>query len=346
MCLTRDQHGRAEETGITPDLEAWPGRASTGWGYGRVSERDRECRRTPMATVHIGLTYPDLMAHITPGDLAERAERWGFHTFWVTDHALKPRLDPLVLLAAVSQRTHRLRLGTGVLAVPYRTPYLTAKAAASVDVLSGGRVTLGLGIGDLFPEFAALELDRRVRGRRLLTEERVSFTGRFHRVTDLQLLPRPVQQPHIPLWVGGHWDGGFVAPVLRRVARFADVFFPTWTPVEGYRAAQAAIRRHARVQGRDPNAIGWGVQIWTCVGDNTAQGRRTGIQALQERFGLAQVDVAQSTAMGSAADCIATLERYVALGITEFNLSAVCPAPEMAEQYGRIAVEILPHFAR
>ena len=309
-----------------------------------------------MATVHLGLTYPDLIEHIAPGDLAERAERWGFHTLWVTDHALKPRLDPLVLLAAVSQRTSRLRLGTGVLAVPYRTPYLTAKAAASVDVLSGGRCTLGLGIGDLFHEFAALELDRRVRGRlsderleiirRLLTEDSVSFAGRFHRVTDLRLLPRPVQQPHIPLWVGGHWAGRFVEPVLRRVARFADVFFPTWTPVEGYRVAQAAIRRHARTEGRDPDAIGWGAQIWTYVGDSTAQGRCTGTRALQERFGLAQVDVAQSTALGSAADCIATLERYAALGITEFNLSAVCPASEMAAQYERIAAEILPHFAR
>jgi hypothetical protein len=67
---------------------------------------------------------------------------------------------------------------------------------------------------------------------------------------------------------------------------------------------------------------------------------------MQERFRIPQVDVAQSTALGSAADCIATLERYATLGITEFNLSAVCPAPEMAEQYGRIAEEILPHFAR
>jgi probable F420-dependent oxidoreductase len=317
--------------------------------------RDHDRRSPQMATIHIGLTYPDLLAHIAPGDLAERAERWGFHTFWVTDHALTPRLDPLVLLAAVSQRTRRLRLGTGVLAVPYRSPYLTAKAAASVDVLSGGRCTLGLGIGDLFHEFAALELDRRVRGRladerleiirRLLTEDRVSFAGRFHRVTDLRLLPRPVQQPHSPRWLGGHWAGGFVEPVLRRVARFADVFFPTWTPVEGYRAAQAEIRRHAQAQGRDPDTIGWGVQIWTYVGDSTAQGRRMGSRAMQERFGIAQVDFAQSTALGAAADCIATLERYVALGITEFNLSAVCPAPEMAAQYGRIAEEILPHFA-
>ena len=137
-------------------------------------------------------------------------------------------------------------------------------------MLSGGRCTLGLGIGDLFQEFAALELDRRVRGRlsderleiirRLLTEDSVSCDGRFHRVADLRLLPRPVQQPHIPMWLGGHWDGGFVEPVLRRVARFADVFFPTWTPVDGYRAAQAAIGRHARAQGRAPDAIGWGVQ--------------------------------------------------------------------------------------
>jgi hypothetical protein len=148
MCLTRDRHGRAEETGVTPDLYAWPGRASPGWGNGWGAERDR--RSTLMATVHIGLTYPDLIAHITPGDLAERAERWGFHTLWVTDHALTPRLDPLVLLAAMSQRMRLLRLGTGVLAVPYRSPYLTAKAAASLDVLSGGRVPLGLGIGDLF----------------------------------------------------------------------------------------------------------------------------------------------------------------------------------------------------
>jgi probable F420-dependent oxidoreductase len=216
-----------------------------------------------MATVHIGLTYPDLITHIAPGDLAER---WGFHTFWVTDHALTSRLDPLVLLGAVSQRTRRLRLGTGVLAVPYRTPYLTAKAVASLDVLSGGRVTLGLGIGDLFHEFEALELDRRVRGRlsderlaiirRLLTEDRVSFHGRFHRVTDLRLLPRPVQQPQVPLWLGGHWAGGFIEPVLRRVARFADVFFPTWTPVEGYRAAQAATRTPSAGECRSGPALG------------------------------------------------------------------------------------------
>jgi alkanesulfonate monooxygenase len=309
-----------------------------------------------METIRIGLTYPDLIDLVTPGELGERAERWGYHTLWVTDHALKARLDPFILLAAVSQRTTRLRLGIGVLALPYRTPYLTAKAAASVDVLSGGRLDLGLGVGDLFHEFEALELDRRVRGRlsderleiirRLLAEESVSFDGRFHAFDELTLLPRPVQLPHVPIWLGGHWDNGFVGPVVRRVGRFADAFLPTWTPVAGYRDAQSAITRHAEEAGRDADEIRWGVQLWTCVGDSTEAGRRVGTASLKERFGIDHVDYEGSIAMGSAADCIEIMERYAAIGVTEFNLSAVCPPPEMVGQYGRIAEEVLPHFAR
>lgn len=309
-----------------------------------------------MEAIHIGLTYPDLMDFIPPGELGAMAKQWGYHTLWVTDHALKARLDPFVLLAAVSQRTTRLRLGIGVLALPYRTPYLTAKAAASVDVLSGGRLDLGLGVGDLFHEFEALELDRRVRGRlsderleiirRLLTEESVSFHGRFHAIDELTLLPRPMQAPSVPIWLGGHWNDGFVEAVLRRVGRFADAFLPTWTPVAGYRDTQSAIMRHAEEAGRNAAEIRWGVQLWTCVGDSTETGRRVGTRFLKERFIIDHVDDEGSVAMGSAADCIEVIERYAALGVTEFNLSAVCPPAEMAEQYGRIAEEVLPRFAR
>jgi hypothetical protein len=88
------------------------------------------------------------------------------------------------------------------------------------------------------------------------------------------------------------------------------------------------------------------LQLWTCVGDSTEAGRRVGTSSLQERFGIDHVDYERSIAMGSAADCIEIMERYAALGVTEFNLIAVCPLSEMAEQYGRIAEEVLPHFAR
>ena len=308
-----------------------------------------------MASIRIGLTYPDLMQFISPGEFGERAEQWGYDTLWVTDYALKPRLDPMVALAAVSQRTKRLRLGTAVLAVPYRTPYLTAKAAASVDVLSGGRMSLGLGIGDLFNEFKALELDRRVRGRlsderlevirRLLIDERVSFRGRFHVLDEVTLEPRPCQRPHIPIWLGGHWHDGFVEPVLRRVARFGDAFMPTWTPAKGYGAAKAQIMRYAAELGRKPGAIRWAVQIWTCIGDSTERGRQVGTHSMRERFALDKVDYDSSVALGSASDCIEVIERYAAIGITDFNLSVVSPVADMAEQYARIAEEVLPYFA-
>jgi alkanesulfonate monooxygenase SsuD/methylene tetrahydromethanopterin reductase-like flavin-dependent oxidoreductase (luciferase family) len=133
---------------------------------------------------------------------------------------------------------------------------------------------------------------------------------------------------------------------VRRVGRFADAFLPTWTPVAGYRDAQAAITRHAEEAGRNADAIRWGGQLWTCVGDSTEAGRHVGTCSLQERFGIDHVDYEGSIAMGSAADCIEIIERYAALGVTAFNLSAVCPPSAVAEQYGRIAEEVLPHFAR
>jgi probable F420-dependent oxidoreductase len=309
-----------------------------------------------MTQLKFGLVYPDLRGFISPGELGKRAEQWGFDTFWVTDHALKTRLDPLTVLAAVSQVTQRLRLGTAVMVVPYRHPYLTAKAAVSVDVLSNGRLMLGLGIGDLFHEFEALEIDRRVRGRltderldiirRLFSEENLSFEGKFHHFRDLSLLPRPVQEPSIPIWLGGHWDDGFANGVVRRTGRFADGFIPTFTPVEGYAKAQAQISLHAEEAGRDPAEIEWGAQLWTYVADNTAQGQRVGGETLKQRMGLDRLDYLQGTAIGSAKDCIDAIERYAAQGVTEFNLSAVCEPAEMVAQYRRIAEEILPHFKR
>ena len=295
--------------------------------------------------------------HIAPGDLAERAERWGFHTLWVTDHALTPRLDPLVLLAAMSQRTRRLCLGTGVLAVPYRSPYLTAKAwrpwtcsqggashsawasaisstslkrLSSTVACAAGSLTSGWRSSDACSPRSASPLPDAFTASptcgccRAPCSSRTSRCGWADTGTAASLRPCCTASPASP----------------------TSSFRPGPRSRATGREAQAAIRRHAEAQGRAPDTIGWGVQIWTYAGDSTAQGRRTGTRAMQERFGLAQVDLEQSTAMGSAADCIATLEHYSALGITEFNLSAVCPVPEMAEQYGRIAEEILPHFAR
>ena len=306
-----------------------------------------------MANLKIGLMYSDLMDFVGPAEFGAQCEGWGYHSFWVADHALKTRLDPLTTLSAVAQATTRIRVGTAVLALPYRGPYVTAKAAVTVDVLSKGRLMLGLGIGDLFHEFKALELDRKVRGRlsderleiirRLFTEEQVSFKGKFHQFEDVTLLPRPVQTPLIPIWLGGHWDQGFASGVLKRTGRFSDGFIPTYTPVESYQKAQQAITAHAEEKGREPDCVEWGVMLWTYIGDDK-DGRGKGIEAMKQRMGLAEVDLAQGTCIGSAGECIQSIERYAEIGITQVLLSVVSTPAEMAGQYERLGREVLPHF--
>ena len=306
-----------------------------------------------MANIKIGLMYSDLMDFVGPAEFAAQCEAWGYESFWVADHALKTRLDPLPTLSAVAQATHRIRVGTAVMVLPYRGPYVTAKAAVTVDVLSKGRLMLGLGIGDLFHEFEALEIDRRVRGRlsderleiirRFFTENDVSFNGEFHRFDNVTLLPKAVQSPHIPIWLGGHWDNGFAPGVMRRTARFGDGFIPTYTPVEGYQEAQRAIVGHAEAKGRDSDCIEWGVMLWTYIGDEK-DARQQGIEAMKQRMSVAEIDLSQGTCIGSAAQCIESIERYADIGITQFLLSVVSKPAEMAEQYERLAQEVLPHF--
>ena len=308
-----------------------------------------------MAGVKIGLMYSDLMDFVAPPAFARSCEAWGYRSFWLADHALKARFDPLTALAAVAEATTTIRLGTAVLVLPYRPPYLTAKAATTVDVLSNGRLMLGVGIGDLFHEFEALEIDRKIRGRlsderldiirRLLNEDGVSFDGEFHTFERLTLLPKAVQKPHVPLWLGGHWDRSFAPGVLKRTGRFGDGFIPTYTPVEGYQAAQNAISEHARDRGRDPTSIEWGVMLWTYLEDGSAAARGSGVETMKQRMGVDAVDLSQGTAIGPAEACIASIERYAAIGITEVVLSVVSAPAQMAEQYERIAEVVLPHFA-
>ena len=307
-----------------------------------------------MADIKIGLMYSDLMDFVGPAEFGARCETWGYESFWIADHALKTRLDPLTTLSAVGQVTSHLRLGTAVMVLPYRGPYVTAKAAVTVDVLSNGRLMLGVGIGDLFHEFEALEIDRKIRGRlsderleiirRFLNEEHVSHRGEFHQFEDVTLLPRPVQIPHLPIWLGGHWDKGFAPGVVKRTGRFADGFIPTYTPVAEYQVAQQAISAHAQAKGREDDCVEWGVMLWSYIGDDN-DGRRKGIDAMKQRMGLAEVDLEQGTCIGSAAQCIESIERYADIGITQFLLSVVSPPGEMAAQYERLAEEVLPHFA-
>ena len=210
-------------------------------------------------------------------DYAQAAEDLGYSHLLVYDHVLgassEHRPDwrgpydhrtqfhePFVLFGYLAGVTQRLQLVTGIVILPQRQAALVAKQAAEVDVLSGGRLRLGVGIGWNDVEYEALGEDFHTRGRRveeqiavmraLWTQEVVSFHGRWHHITNAGINPLPIQRP-IPIWMGGGAE-----PVIRRIARLADGWFPQFRPDERGRETLQRLFTYAREAGRNPASIG------------------------------------------------------------------------------------------
>lgn len=169
-------------------------------------------------------------------DLARDAENSGWDGFFLWDHVAGwtlPMVDPWVALAAIAVNTQRIRIGTTVTPLPRRRPWKLAREAASIDHLSGGRLILGVGIGGGKSEWAHLgeQPDLKRRGAMLdealsvlvglWSGEPFSYSGQHYHIEDAHFLPRPLQQPRIPIWVGGNWP--FKAP-FRRAAKWDGAF--------------------------------------------------------------------------------------------------------------------------
>jgi probable F420-dependent oxidoreductase len=168
--------------------------------------------------------------------------------------------EPFVLFGYLAAMTKKIELVTEVLILPQRQTALVAKQAAAIDVLSGGRLRLGIGIGWNFVEYEALGENFKNRGRRseeqvhvlreLWTKELVTFDGKWHKITDAGINPLPVQKP-IPIWFGGGAD-----PVLRRIGRLGDGWFPQLEPGDKVRSMIETLRSYAKEASRDPSTIG------------------------------------------------------------------------------------------
>ncbi len=230
--------------------------------------------------MRVGVVFPQIEIGADPAgvrDYAQAAEDLGYAHLIVYDHVLgaDPDLhqgwsgfysskdmfhEPFVVFGYMAALTKSLELVTSVIILGQRQTALVAKQAAEVDVLSGGRLRLGVGTGWNHVEYEALGEDFHNRGRRseeqiellrdLWTQEVVSFKGRWHTVTHAGLNPLPTQRP-IPVWLGGRAEA-----VVRRVAQIADGWFPQFAPGEEGRETLERMRGYAREAGRDPSAIG------------------------------------------------------------------------------------------
>ena len=159
-----------------------------------------------------------------------------------------PTHTALPLLAVAAGATERIRVASTIVLAPFYHPTVLAKLATTLDIASGGRLTLGIGVGGEYPvEFEAAGLNVRQRGRRtneclealrrLWTEENVSYQGRNFRLDDVTLLPRPTQQPHPPVWVSGRRDAA-----MSRAARYGDGWMPYFYDPARYRDSVEKIR--------------------------------------------------------------------------------------------------------
>ena len=171
--------------------------------------------------------------------------------------------ETFVTLAYIAAVTERVGLASGVLILPQRQTALVAKQAAQVDIVSGGRLRLGIGVGWNPVEYAALGQDWHVRGRRQTeqvvlmnrwTERTVTFEGTFDRVEHAGINPLPIQRP-IPIWFGGS-----VEAVLRRAAHYGQGWIPLGQPDERTASQLARLRDYLRTAGRDPSAFG--IEAW------------------------------------------------------------------------------------
>ena len=203
---------------------------------------------------------PDATATSTI-DFARHAEALGADSVWVPDRLLYRSPEALVTLAAIAAVTSRVRLGTNVLLGVLRPPVLLAKTLATLDVLSGGRLIVGLGVGSRADDFSASQVPIRQRGARMdelvdflelaWTGAPLQFAGRFLQVDVGALGEQPVQKPHPPIWFGGGADA-----VLRRVARVGDGWIAsTSTGLAGFTPRWSQIQRYAAEYGRDPTTI-------------------------------------------------------------------------------------------
>lgn len=275
--------------------------------------------------------------------MAREAEELGLDHVWVGDH-FKWRvgmLSPMTALAAVAAVTTRVRLGTGVYLLNLRHPAITAKDVASVDVLSGGRLVLGAGIGGDDPdEYRALGVEPERRATRfeetaaavrsLLAGSAAPQDASLVSVPAFEMAPLPVQQP-VPMWLGGRAQA-----VVDRAARTAEGWFPVWVSASRVAAARSSI---TDTRG-SADGFAIALNVFTTIAGSRDDAAAQQQAHLRNAYGLPFETFERYGAYGSADDIVERLRPYLDAGVTDVVFNIAGPAPR--EQLARLAAEVVP----
>jgi len=285
----------------------------------------------------------------------QEADRLGYHSATLFDLLNGPLLECWTTLSALAAVTERIRLTPIVLANTYRPPALLAKMASTLDVISGGRLELGIGAGGGRGDHQASGYpfpSTRVRVqmleeameviKRLWTQPKADFQGRFYTLDQAVNEPKPVQQPHPPILIGGHGE----TYLLRAVAKYADICnIGSEMSLEEHRAKLDVLERYCRDVGRDPAEIEVTHNARVIIAENQREFDASAAQAAsQANMSLSEFKQSISGAIaGTPEQCIQQIEPYVQAGIRYFLL--IFPDPVSVESLQLFASEVMPHFA-
>jgi len=278
----------------------------------------------------------------------ERAEELGYESVWVQEQIISdsPILEPVTLLAYAAALTSKVRLGTAVLLTVIRNPVQLAKSLASLDQLSRGRLTVGVGIGGPHvPErIFGISSERRARQfveglqvmKALWTQPRASFSGDFWRLENVPMEPKPLQRPHPPLWFGAR------EPVaLKRAVRYGDGWMGAGSSSSADFIKQVGeVRRFLDEAKRDPVTFAISKRVYLAIDDDRARAERR----LREWFGVRYKNAemaARVSVWGSVAECVDKLGQLVRAGAKHLLLN---PVFDEIEQLELFAAEFLPHL--
>jgi alkanesulfonate monooxygenase SsuD/methylene tetrahydromethanopterin reductase-like flavin-dependent oxidoreductase (luciferase family) len=241
-----------------------------------------------------------------------------------------------------------VRLVPSILLAPLYHPVMLAKLTATLDIASGGRLTLGVGVGGEYPvEFEAMGVPVQERGarmnevlrllKRLWTEEHVTNEGRFYPLNDVTLLPRPLQQPHPPIWVAGRREAA-----MRRAVRYGDGWLPYFYSPERYRDSVERITAIAKETNRDLSGFQWAHYAFISIYDSREEAARLGGR-YSSRADMASI-IGQYAILGTVADCIRRMEEYIEAGARYFTFTWSCKPEDVDRHIETVTREIIPYF--
>lgn len=285
---------------------------------------------------------------------ARQLDASGLHSLWVGDHIAFhiPVVESLSLLSFVAAATERIELATGVLLLPLRHPTLTAKITGTVDMLSGGRLILGVGVGGEYPpEFAAVGANLAERGprtdeaieilRRHWTEQKVEHHGRFHDFGPVKIEPKPVRPGGPPIIVGGR-----KAVSMRRAGRLGDGYISHMCDAATYAANLRAIAGHAREAGRAGRPFHTAALLFTVLDDSYEAAHDRAAKMLGTIYNTDFREASKRYCLlGKPEHCLEQLRTFAKAGCRHFVLSALSDPDEIIERATRDMIPALSGLA-